>query len=291
MIICHTNFDQLKLLLEMLDDRRNDIYLHIDKKAKGYSVDEICRHVKNAGITVVKPMSVSWGGDSQIKVEIRLLKEATKTVHGHYHLISGMDLPIKTQDEIHRFFGEHGDTDFVAMEKDNPHNINKDFLYRVDYYYLFQNRMKGNRDGRLAQLQKKHLRRQNKRGVCRSKKSGLDFVMGSNWFSITHRTAVYVLEAFQRYRRTFRYTICADEVFLQTLIAASPYADSVEDNNLRMIDWFRGNPYTFREEDFDSLMNAPQDKMFARKFDERTDGKIIRKIHDHLLKTAQVVNK
>ena len=78
---------------------------------------------------------------------------------------------------------------------------------------------------------------------------------------------------------------------MQTLIAASPYADSVEDNNLRMIDWFRGNPYTFRKEDFDSLMNAPQDKMFARKFDERTDGEIIRKIHDHLLKTAQVVNK
>lgn len=286
MIICHTNFDQLGLLLEILDDRRNDIYLHIDKKAKGYSVDSIRAHVKKAGFTVIRPMSVSWGGDSQIKVEIRLLKEATKTVHGYYHLISGMDLPLKTQDEIHRFFDAHEGVDFVAMEKENLHNINKDFLYRVDYYYLFQNRIKGKKDGRLADIQKKHLRRQNKRGVCRSKKSGLDFVMGSNWFSITHRTAVYVLGAYQKYRRSFRYTICADEVFLQTLVAASPYTDSVEDNNLRMIDWFRGNPYTYREEDFESLMNAPSDKMFARKFDERTDAKIIRKIHDELLKNS-----
>ena len=286
MIICHTNFDQLGLLLEILDDRRNDIYLHIDKKAKGYLVDSIRAHVKKAGFSVIRPMSVSWGGDSQIKVEVRLLKEATKTVHGYYHLISGMDLPLKTQDEIHRFFDEHEGVDFVAMEKENLHNINKDFLYRVDYYYLFQNLLKGKKDGKLFDMQMKHLRRQNKRGVCRSKKSGLDFVMGSNWFSITHRTAVYVLEAFRKHRRSFRYTICADELFLQTLVAASPYADSVEDNNLREIDWFRGNPYTYREEDFESLINAPSDKIFARKFDERTDAKIIRKIHDELLKTA-----
>ena len=284
MIVCHTNFDQLYLLLEMLDDRRNDIYLHIDKKTKGYSVDEIKSRLKNASLTFVKPMSVNWGGDTQIKVEIRLLRAATKTQHSYYHLISGMDLPIKTQDQIHRFFDAHSGTDFVAMEKKNPHNINKDFLYRVDYYYLYQNRMKGNRDGKLAKRQMKNLRLQHKLHIHRAAKSGLDFVMGSNWFSITHRTAVYVLEAYKKHRRSFRLTCCADEVFLQTLIAASPYADCVEDENLRLIDWFRGNPYTYHAEDFDSLMNAPENKLFARKFDERTDRDIILRIHHHLLK-------
>lgn len=283
MIICHTNIDQLMLLLEMLDDSRNDIYLHIDKKTKGYSADEIRSHLKSASLTFVKPMSVSWGGDSQIKVEIRLLSAATKTQHLYYHLISGMDLPIKTQNQIHRFFDDHSGTDFVAMEKENPHNINKDFLYRVDYYYLYQNRMKGNRDGKLAKRQMKNLRLQHKLHICRSAKSELDFFMGSNWFSITHRTAVYVLEAYRKHRRSFRLTCCADEVFLQTLIAASPYADYVEDENLRMIDWFRGNPYTYRAEDFDSLMSAEENKLFARKFDEKTDKDIILRIHHHLL--------
>lgn len=289
MIICHTNFDQLNLLLELLDDKRNDIYLHIDKKAKGYSIDTIRRHVHNAGLNVIKPMSVSWGGDTQIKVEISLLEAATKTTHQYYHLISGMDLPIKTQDEIHRFFADHSGTDFVALEKENPHNLNKDFLYRVDYYYLFQNLMKGNRDGRLAHLQMKHLRLQNKFRIRRSAKSGLDFVMGSNWFSITHRTAVYVLDAYRKHRRSFRFTCCADEVFLQTLIAKSPFCDSIEDDNLRMIDWFRGNPYTYRAEDFDSLIAAPPNRLFARKFDEKTDGDIIMKIHQHLLKNTDTL--
>lgn len=283
LIICHTNIDQLMLLLEMLDDSRNDIYLHIDKKTKGYSADEIRSHLKSASLTFVKPISVSWGGDSQIKVEIRLLCAATKTQHLYYHLISGMDLPIKTQNQIHRFFDDHSGTDFVAMEKENPHNINKDFLYRVDYYYLYQNRMKGNRDGKLAKRQMKNLRLQHKLHICRSAKSELDFFMGSNWFSITHRTAVYVLEAFRKHRRSFRLTCCADEVFLQTLIAASPYADYVEDENLRMIDWFRGNPYTYRAEDFDSLMSAEENKLFARKFDEKADKDIILRIHHHLL--------
>ena len=34
MIIAHTNFQQLQTLIDLLDDERNDIYLHIDKKAK-----------------------------------------------------------------------------------------------------------------------------------------------------------------------------------------------------------------------------------------------------------------
>ena len=36
LIIAHTQFGQLKKLLRMLDDGRNDIYVHIDSKAKDF---------------------------------------------------------------------------------------------------------------------------------------------------------------------------------------------------------------------------------------------------------------
>ena len=41
LIIAHTQPELLKILLKMLDDERNDIYLHIDSKAKDYPLEEV----------------------------------------------------------------------------------------------------------------------------------------------------------------------------------------------------------------------------------------------------------
>lgn len=139
LIMCHTNFDQLNILLDLLDDKRNDLYLHIDKKSKGYSIDDIKSHAVKSELFFVKPMRVNWGGDSQIKLEIKLLAEATKIPHEYYHLLSGMDLPLKTQEEIHAFFSGNSGYDYVSLERNNPQNINKSCMDRLKYYYLFQN--------------------------------------------------------------------------------------------------------------------------------------------------------
>lgn len=128
LIMCHTNYDQLSILLDLLDDKRNDIYLHIDKKARGYSVDNINSHSVNSNLYFIKPMRVNWGGDSLIRLEIKLLSEATKTQHTYYHLISGMDLPLKTQDEIHAFFNQHLGCDYVSLEE-NTHTISLSVIW------------------------------------------------------------------------------------------------------------------------------------------------------------------
>lgn len=290
LIMCHTNFDQLMLLLELLDDKRNDIYLHIDKKATGYSLEQIRNCVHQSELTFVRPITVSWGGDSQIKAEIRLLKEATKTYHSYYHLLSGMDLPLKTQDEIHRFFAKRNGTDFVAFERNHPHNITKSFMDRLDYYYLFQNKIGRSTDEksmRLKKRQDKDCYKQKKKGVCRTKNKSITFCKGSNWFSITHAAACYAVKESGKYRRIFRFTYCADEVFLQTILANSPLRDQIEDDDLRLIDWNkRGtekySPYTYREADYDMLIHSAENRLFARKFDEKVDKNIINKIYSYL---------
>jgi hypothetical protein len=51
----------------------------------------------------------------------------------------------------------------------------------------------------------------------------------------------------------------------------------------RYIDWERGsnnNPYVFRENDFEELMNAKA--LFARKFDLKIDKNIIEKLCETL---------
>ena len=61
-------------------------------------------------------VDVRWGNLRQIKAEDVRFEEALK--HGpyaYYHLLSGQDLPIKSQDYIHQFFDEHQGMEFVRI--------------------------------------------------------------------------------------------------------------------------------------------------------------------------------
>ena len=50
----------------------------------------------------------------------------------------------------------------------------------------------------------------------------------------------------------------------------------------RFIDWNRGQPYTFKLEDFDLIMNSGC--FFARKFSSKVDKNIIDKIYEKGMK-------
>ena len=47
LIMAHNNWYTLEKLLLLLDAPWNDIYLHIDKKAKGFEKKHFCTFVKN----------------------------------------------------------------------------------------------------------------------------------------------------------------------------------------------------------------------------------------------------
>lgn len=122
--------------------------------------------------------------------------------------------------------------------------------------------------------------------VNREKKNDFSFYGGSNWCSVTYEYAKYLINEYKRIRRSYYFTQISDESILQTVLMKSLYKNSVYQSsfsnscisNVREIDWNRGNPYVFHTEDFELLMNSPC--MFARKFDEKTDRKIIEQIYE-----------
>ena len=59
--------------------------------------------VKKSALHFVENVREQWGGYSQIQSELILFQAAWEHGYEYYHLISGVDLPIKTQDEIHEF--------------------------------------------------------------------------------------------------------------------------------------------------------------------------------------------
>ena len=50
-------------------------------------------------------MDVRWGDISVVDAEFALFDEAYRRgEYSYYHLLSGVDMPLKTQNYIHRFF-------------------------------------------------------------------------------------------------------------------------------------------------------------------------------------------
>lgn len=280
LIMAHSNFAQLQKLISVLDDKRNDIYIHIDKKASGFQEDAF--KTKDSDLFFVPRISVSWGGRSQIDCELGLLKAAAyKRTYDYYHLISGQDLPIKTQDEIHDFFKKNIGKSY--MDFDSVDNETRDFLYKVQYWYPVQEYIGRNNDEtakRLDWIQNKFLLLQKKLKYSRIKGKENAFYKGANWFSITDELARCVLAKEYEICKEYRYTMCADEIFLHTLAMNSIYTEKVVKTSMREIDWKRGNPYVFRLEDYEMLMKS--EALFARKFQETVDGEIIDKIVETL---------
>ena len=107
-IMAHTNYDQLLKLLACLDDLRNDLYLHLDRKfdLSDDQIDELKHSTKQANVILVPRQMVAWGGYSQIDCYVGIIHEVIKTTirYSYVHLISGLDLPLKNQDYIHSFF-------------------------------------------------------------------------------------------------------------------------------------------------------------------------------------------
>ncbi len=275
LIMIHDDFYVFEKLIQLLDYEENDLYIHVCKKVKKFDFKKYKELVKKAGIYFTKRINVKWGDYSQIKCELLLLESATKNnTYQYYHLLSGVDLPLKSQKEIHEFFNK-SDYEYVAF--------NKQFdLDRVLYYHFFTSNLKIN--CLRTKIHYKLVFYQKKFNIKRNE--NIKFQKGANWFSITDTLARYILSKKEFIKKVFKYTYCADEMFLQTIIYNSPFINKVYNLNdeydsiKRCIDWNRGSPYIFRMDDFDMLINS--NRFFARKFSSLVDKKIIDKIYEEL---------
>ncbi len=130
LIMAYNNFEQLKKLIFLLDDVRNDIYIHIDVDSN-FPIEELKKIETQGSLFVIERISILWADYSQVEAELLLLKSATANYSYHYyHLLSGMDLPLKTQDEIHSFF-EDKNFEFIAVvPNEGRYQIN-----HVRYHY------------------------------------------------------------------------------------------------------------------------------------------------------------
>lgn len=288
LIIAHNNWWQLKQLLRTLDDENNGIYVHIDCKSKDFNRTEFETIAKKSKVEFFQEYKVYWGGYSQVQVELLLFEKAHEVRYDYYHLMSGADLPLKTNPEINHFFEKNMGKQFIQYDEEKL-LYDPEISRRTRLYHYLQNYRRRFNHKWLNEIftffERILLVIQIVFRVNRIKKLDWEIKYGSNWVSITDELVVVILSNKDKIKKVFSYTNCADELFVQTVAHNCGFKDSIymlssgKSDNTRLVDWSRGkngNPYTFRIEDYDFLM--AQDALFARKFSETVDKEIIKKI-------------
>lgn len=291
LIVANSNLLVLRTCLRMIDDARNDIYLLLDKKAgiREDIIESLKGEVILSKMIVSNSLSINWGGYSQIEAVLVLLKSALSSgiEYRYLHFFQGSDLPIKTQDEIHHFFDNCRGQQFISVEKSRSMMAESKCWYRHFFChnrFYRKNRMMKALNFAFVYLQK---------GLHIRYNTDIKLYQGSALFSITKGFAEYLSKNEEEIHRRFRWSLAADECFVQTMAMKSEYKDFIEgiegqtSCNARLIDRTRpdgkNSPHVWRSDELDFILNQPTNICFARKFDERIDIDIVKQIEITLL--------
>lgn len=289
LIMAHNKFEQLSELLRCLDYENNDVFLHIDAKVP-FSEHALTYNLRKSKLYLVDRVKVNWGGASQIWAELNLIEAAMNIGgYGYLHLLTGIDLPLKTQSEIHDFFAKNNGKQFIYIENKTPEWARD----RIKYFYPFQEYF--DRENKFGNgIRKACVITQSLLGVNRIPQ-GMKIGLESAYFDITEEFALYIMAQKGKVQQIFAKTFCADEMFIQTLYlnsrfneAEGRYTYSGEKswvaeqymNICRAVDWKRGQPYTYQDDDFNDLMLCGCN--FARKFDMAANPVLFHKIVDRV---------
>ena len=271
LITAYKNFFHLKDIIKFFG-KGFSIYIHIDKKSS-ISAKELIklRNCRNVAL-VVQKYNVNWGGFNHLKAILYLCNYAFRDSDNFYfHLISGHDFPIKRKKDFIKFFTENKDKnflDFFVVPK--PGWADNEGMDRLEYYNFFD--VFNWKDSKQRAVILKFLAIQKKLGYKRSISKRIPQLYGgSTWWSLNRRSLEYVMRYIRKNRyflRRFKYTLCSEEFFFQTILLNSELISSIENNNLRFIDWTYkngNNPAILDKTDFERILRS--DAFFARKFE------------------------
>lgn len=269
LILAHGSYALLQRLVSAIDDERNDIFIHIDRKQK-----ELPRiQVRHSRLFLLdkERVSVFWGDVSVVAAEFALMASAYRQgEYAYYHLLSGVDLPLKSQNDIHDFFETHQGKEFIGFY--DGADLSASLIRKVQRYHLFAQDFRGSGLVFLAKRIARALaiRVQELLGIKRH--TNIRFAKGTQWWSLTGALIESLLSKQDEILSLYKHTFCADEIAIQTYVYNSSFMaqvfapDDEAKSSLRHIGWREGALYDWTRADYEDLKRSSA--LFARKFNE-----------------------
>lgn len=269
----HKNQEQVNRLIKHLA-ADFDVYVHVDQRSR-------IEITPLENVHVFKKFKVYWGSFNQIMATLLLFEQAFLGAYDRYLLISGQDIPLKSNAEIKSFF-EGNTKEYLRIDKMPVAGLRQNGgLDRLTRYYVNHHQSTNKALNLIYTFWRLAA---NSIGKLKPRPLDYEFYKGTNWINLTHKCLAQILDYLKsnpQYINRFKYTNCADEIFYHTLLMMFEGIE-IENENLRFVNWTDGPefPRILRMPDLDQI--GQSDKLFARKFDPKVDPKIIDILYQEL---------
>lgn len=307
LIQVHRYPEQLYRLIDALDGPQTYFHIHVDLKS---DIGDFRLADRDNVFFTDNRVNCIWGDYSMVKATLNLVADVfakNYPADSRITLLSGQDYPIKSMEHITDFLEKHKDINFLNIETLTQSGIRhfwnlKAFKInhsdqREDFSLLSMRHI----SGVLRALFKGKLRIKDLKLLFVNKKVPLNMVAyrGSQWASFNMRTLKKIIAFYQDNKESldpfFTVTFCPDENFFHTITMHL----QKDDPTIKIMpaltydNWTRKDspvlPVTFQREDLGELLQQPDYRLFARKFDANFDSSILDDL-DKIIHLNKVLN-
>ena len=297
LILAHHQPSHLRSMIKALTYNNDDFFVHLDLKSHISQFENIkCDNV----FFTTDRVKVCHAGFSQVKAMIVLMQEAMKKDNYDYFMfLSGVDYPLKTPKQFHKFLEENNSRNFInyfSCREDAPSNYHLSGYFNEDLI-LGSNAI-------ISLIFRAICKFANLFFSKRSLPNDLIGYRGSAYWCLNNDAIKYILQildsnAGKKLLMFFEKSFGPDEMVFHTILLNSTFAESCNNHDeivnipgtyriekgtrLHYIEWDpkRENPALLNERDFEKIKESG--RFFARKFCINKSAELLKMIDKYLL--------
>ncbi len=299
--------EMLVRLVRRLDSPRALFLIHVDRKTEPEVFERMRAPLAGRENVVFLPRHLChWGDFGHVRATLKGIRHLVdhRIDFRYAILLTGQDYPIKPVAEIERFFLEDTDREFIVfspMPRDEwkgGGRFGSGGMDRIErwHFRLFGRPVsypgKAKFDSRLLTWIWAHLNRRFR--PKRRFPAGFRPYGGNAYWCLTRECVRHIHDFVSQHRsfvRFFHHVRIPDEIFIQTIVGNSPFAERAAGKDLRFVDWDRERaraagtrpPAVLDSADLPRL--AGSSALFARKFDSTVSAGLLDAIDRELLAT------
>ena len=249
------------------------VYIHIDAK----STIDICDIIKREKLRVFKKYKVNWGGCNHVSAFVFLLQKALNDGCDYYHWVTGQDAPVNPSTFDSRLKYGYSYLEFFKIPNNRwcQGGFYEGGLLRYQIFGLYdildaKNQRQYRWIQKIEQWQKRH-------NFIRPFRDYSKLYGGSGYCTLFVDDVKVFIREFPKWRSFYKYTFCAEESIIQTILLNSERKKYIVNQNLRYIDWNASNPpKVLIIEDYDKIDKSKV--LFCRKVDGLLSKELLAKL-------------
>ncbi len=244
------------------------LYIHIDRKSPIKETDIIRGNI-------YKKFKIFWGAREHLDSMLFLLNETEKDNIGYdyYHLVTGQDFFATNPQQFDEIIGPNGNIYMHTFSLPVPNWWN----YKILHYATLASYCNVQR-GVMRYVNMLYCNLQSFFGLKR-KLPEYPIFGGILYCSLTQmavKKVLYGSVAKDLYSR-LKHSLCAEEIFFQTVLMNSDLKDKIINNSLRYMDWEDPSPpKVLAVSDYDRIIKSRT--LFCRKIDSHKSAELLDKL-------------